>query len=66
MATKEFDCIAFKREASTRIFNTVKDMSSEDELAYWRHRERDLRNWLGIEPGSNSGGEVSRDAKTQK
>jgi len=34
---KDFDCIEFKRAAQARIYEQIKDLSPEEELAYY-HR----------------------------
>jgi len=40
---KSFDCIAMKREAAARIYGKTKDMSLEEQVAYWKERTRILR-----------------------
>ena len=35
---KTFDCIAFKREAQLQIFEEIKDLSREDEMAYFHKK----------------------------
>ena len=52
MATKEFDCIALKRDAAERIYDRVKNLPVEEELAYWEKRESELREWLFAAAGS--------------
>jgi len=32
---KTFDCLAFKRAAQLRIYDEIKDLSREDQLAYF-------------------------------
>lgn len=36
------DCMAIKRAAALRIYETTKDMSPEEELEYWRRRDEEL------------------------
>ena len=38
MATqkKEFDCIQVKRDAQAKIYQTIKQMTPEEEIAYFR------------------------------
>jgi len=38
MKTKTFDCVEMKRQGSRRIYERIKDMTSQEELAYWRER----------------------------
>jgi hypothetical protein len=41
--TKTFDCVEMKRRGSLRIYETTKDMTFEEEVAYWRERSRLFR-----------------------
>lgn len=34
--SKSFDCIAFKRQAQSEIYEQIKDMTAEQEIAYFR------------------------------
>ena len=38
---KGFDCVEMQRQAGLRIYEEIKDMTREQELAYWR--KQDLR-----------------------
>ena len=44
---KEFDCIVMKREAQDRIYREIKDMSSEQQIQYFRNAVENSRfqNW---------------------
>jgi len=33
---KEFDCIQMKRDAQTKIYQNIKQMTPEEEIAYFR------------------------------
>ena len=33
---KDFDCVEFKRRAQVRIYEEIKGMSPEEEIAYFR------------------------------
>ncbi len=35
---KEFDCIAFKREAQAKIYKDIKDLEPEDEAGYFHSK----------------------------
>ena len=35
---KAFDCIAFKRAAQLIIYEEIKNLSREEEIAYFRHK----------------------------
>ncbi len=39
---KEFDCIASKREGALRIYEKTKDLTLEEELAYWNERSKEM------------------------
>ena len=43
MKTKTFDCVEMKRRGSQRIYEATKDMTFEQEVAYWRERSRQFR-----------------------
>ena len=45
--TKTFDCVEMKRLGSLRIYETIKDMTFEQEVAFWRERSRRFRKELG-------------------
>ncbi len=38
---KDFDCIEFKRQAQARIYERIKDLSPEEEIAYFRKAAED-------------------------
>ena len=38
-----FDCVEMKRRGSRRIYEATKDMTFEQEVAYWRERSRQFR-----------------------
>ena len=33
---KEFDCLAFKREAQLKIYEKIKDLTAAEEVAYFQ------------------------------
>ena len=33
---KDFDCVEFKRQAQTRIYAAIRQLSPTDEIAYFR------------------------------
>jgi hypothetical protein len=43
MKTKDFDCVEMKRRGSQQIYEATKDMTFEQEVAYWRERSRVFR-----------------------
>ena len=37
---KAFDCLEFKRRAQARIYEKIKDMGPQEEIAYFREAAR--------------------------
>ncbi len=42
MKTKTFDCVKMKHEAAVKIHEQTKNMTLEEELAFWRKASRKL------------------------
>jgi len=40
---KDFDCVEMMHEGALRIYEKTKDMTREEELAYWRERDEAAR-----------------------
>jgi hypothetical protein len=40
---KSFDCVEMMHEGALRIYEKTKDMTKEEELAYWRERAEAAR-----------------------
>ena len=40
---KGFDCVEMMHEGALRIYEKTKDMTKEEELAYWRERTEAAR-----------------------
>lgn len=40
---KEFDCVEMQDQAALRIHETLKGMTREEELAYWRKRDEEAQ-----------------------
>ncbi len=43
MTSKTFDCGEMKRQGSKRVYDAIKGMSREEEIAYWRKRTEEMR-----------------------
>jgi hypothetical protein len=45
MTTKQktFDCVEMKRQAALRIYERIKDLTPEEQLAYWQQRDEQFR-----------------------
>jgi hypothetical protein len=41
--SKSFDCVEFKREAQAEIYEEIKDLTSEEQLEYFRKSGRSGR-----------------------
>ncbi len=69
-AAKGFDCIAFKRQAQAEIYEEIKGLSPEEEIAYFRRQAAAGplgKLWKAIERPSQSeaGSEASPMASAQ-
>jgi len=40
---KSFDCVEMMHEGALRIYEETKDMTEEEELAYWRRQNEEAR-----------------------
>ena len=40
MKKKEFDCVEMQHKAGEQIYEETKDMTPEEELAYWEEQNR--------------------------
>jgi hypothetical protein len=40
--TKTFDCVEMKRQGGREVYKRIKDMTSAQELAYWKKRSAQL------------------------
>ncbi|MDQ1256866.1 MAG: hypothetical protein QG656_1466 [Candidatus Hydrogenedentes bacterium] len=40
--TKEFDCVEMMHRGALRIHEATKEMTVEEELAYWREQHAEL------------------------
>ena len=43
MKTKTFDCVEMKHRGAEKVREQTKDMTPEQELAFWHERSRILR-----------------------
>jgi hypothetical protein len=48
MESKSFDCIEMKRRAALEVYEIIKDLTPEEELRYWKEREKVLYKQWGI------------------
>jgi len=44
MKNKTFDCVRMKHDAADKIFEQLKDMSVDKQLAYWRQGEQKIQS----------------------
>jgi len=40
---KSFDCVEMMHEGALRIYEETKDMTQEEELAYWQRQNEEAR-----------------------
>ena len=54
-AEREFDCIAFKRQAQKKVFGETKNLTLRDQVAYFRKRANSgpLGKWWKRLPGAS-------------
>jgi hypothetical protein len=50
MKTKTFDCVEMKRRGGRAVYEAVKGMTVEQELAYWQTKTEELRSKIGRKP----------------
>ncbi|HUU92329.1 MAG TPA: hypothetical protein VM238_14110 [Phycisphaerae bacterium] len=43
MRTKTFDCVAMKRQGAIRVYEQTKDMTLDQQVAFWKARSAALR-----------------------
>jgi hypothetical protein len=42
MKTKTFDCVEMKRRGAMRVHERLKDMTVEQQIEYWRRRNKEF------------------------
>ena len=42
---KGFDCMAFKRKVQAEIYQEIKDMTAQEELAYFHKKASESQIW---------------------
>jgi hypothetical protein len=42
MKTKPFDCVEMKRNAAERIYEETKNLTLDERIQYWQHKNDDL------------------------
>ena len=67
--SKKFDCIAFKRSAQLAIYEEIKHMTRDEQLAYYRSRAEagPLGDWWKKKPVTGrAAGSVSAGCCAEK
>lgn len=61
--SKTFDCIEYKRQVQEEIYNDIKDLTPEEQLAYIRRRAESgpLAGWWQDLKSSHSAGNRSEE-----
>lgn len=61
---KSFDCVAFKREAQRRIYEEIKDLTSAEEIEYFRRKveQGPFASWWRKVRDTSAGASSPRDA----
>lgn len=47
---KKFDCVEMKRKGAAKIYEQIKDMTPEQELAWWKEREAATKQRIQAKP----------------
>lgn len=42
MKNKSFDCVEMKHKAAEKIYEKMKKMSREEQIAYWKERSEEF------------------------
>jgi hypothetical protein len=53
MKTKTFDCVEMKHRGAEKVREQTKDMTPEQELAFWRERSRILKQRQEVAKGES-------------
>jgi hypothetical protein len=59
LKTKTFDCVEMKREGARRIYEELKDVSTEEQVDFWRRGTEELRTWITHEREKKAGASSS-------
>jgi len=51
---KKFDCLKMKEEIQAKIYEDIKDMSADEELAYFREKSRNSALWQRLVAHDNA------------
>lgn len=52
MKTKAFDCVVMKQRGAEKVQEQTRDMTVEQEVAFWRERSHILRQQQEIAKGN--------------
>jgi len=50
-----FDCVEMKRKGASRIYEALKDLTPEEEDAYWERRNQEFRERMAERRGDTVG-----------
>ena len=56
---KVFDCVEMKRKGSQKVYEALKGKTRDEQVEYWRGRNREMRRWLR---GTNKAAGATRAA----
>lgn len=43
---KRFDCVEMKRKGAQKIYEALRGKSRDEQIAYWRERDLEMREWM--------------------
>ena len=65
MREKTFDCVHMKRRGAARVYEKTKDMTLDEEVAYWAQRTEELRRRLEAVRGEGEAAPEEEAAETE-
>jgi hypothetical protein len=63
MKTKTFDCVEMKRRGAALIYEKIKDMTIDEQVAYWKERDAAMKKRLGALKGRRVRSSAARSRK---
>lgn len=61
MKKKTFDCVEMKRKAAQKVYEALHGKTRDEQVAYWRGRNEEMRLWLERRKQNAAGKQVASD-----
>jgi len=52
MKTKTFDCVEMKRRGAALIYERIKNMTIDEQVAYWKKKDAAFEKRRGAQPST--------------